>query len=81
MKLPQEEAEEEEICMSIELGVKAIEDKLHIDRGTFLELLRRSPFHGCHTGRPQFQVSRKRVLVNILKKEYVQNLVKIAKEI
>ena len=69
--------EVEEIALIIELGEKAVSDKLHIDRGTFLELLRRSPFNNKHTGRPQFQISKERVIVNIIDKEDVPDLLRV----
>ena len=73
------ENEKEEISLIIELGEKAVRDNLHLDRGTFLELLKRSPFGACHTGRPQFQITKKRVIVNIKSKEFVPFLLKVDK--
>lgn len=68
---------EDEACIIIELGEKAVSDNLHIDRGAFLELLRHSPFNGCHTGKPQFQVTRKRILINLIRKEDLATLLLI----
>ena len=69
--------EDEGISLIIELGDKAIKDKLHIDRGAFLKLLSRSPFDKCHTGKHQFQVSRERVILNILKEKYTPDFLQI----
>ena len=71
------EVEDEDIPFIIELGDKAVRDKFHNDRGAFLQVLSKSPFAHRHSGKPNFHVTKKRVVLNILKKEYSPELLNI----
>ena len=51
----EQKTDEEEITIIIQLGEKAIEDKLIYNKASIQELLRQSPFHEKHSGFPRYQ--------------------------
>ena len=69
--------EDDDVCIILQLGEKAITDQLIYCKATILELLRNSPFDGKHSGRPRIQYNKQRIILCIMDKRHVQELIQI----